>query len=123
MDNATIENLLYGVCAAGIGFALVWLSLDRRQEKRRDKDQTQNPVVPNGKPWWQVLDLTPAASRDQTRTAYWRKMQEFEPNKLAQLGPELRPIAEIRAQEIKAAYEQSERRFNVVTTPRPSTVT
>ena len=119
MDNASIENLLYGICAAGIGFALVWLFLDRRQEKT----QATSPAAPSGNPWWQVLDLTPAASRDQVRTAYWKKMQEFEPTKLAQLGPELRPIAEIRALEIKAAFEQSERRFNTVATPRPSTVT
>jgi DnaJ-domain-containing protein 1 len=117
MDGVTIENLLYGICAAGIGFSLVWLFLDRREDKK-DAD----PTAPNGKPWWQVLELSPTASRDQARTAYWKKMQEFEPGKLAQLGPELRPLAELRAQEIKAAFEQSERRFNVVANPRPSTV-
>ena len=119
MDSVTIENLLYGVCAAGIGFSLVWLFLDRRE----DKKDASNPAAPSDKSWWQVLDLSPAASRDQARTAYWKKMQEFESGKLAQLGPELRLLAEIRAQEIKAAFEQSERRFNVLATPRPSTVT
>jgi len=118
MDSVTIENLLYGICAAGIGFSLVWLFLDRRD----DKKDASNPAAPGDKSWWQVLDLPPAASRDQTRTAYWKKMQEFEPNRLAQLGPELRPLAELRAQEIKTAFEQSERRFNVVASPRPSTV-
>ena len=119
MDGVTIENLLYGVCAAGIGFSLVWLFLDRRDEK----EKAANAAAPSDTPWWQVLDLPPSASRDQTRTTYWKKMQEFEPSKLAQLGPELRPLAEIRAQAIKAAFEQSERRFDIVATPRPSTVT
>ena len=119
MDSVTLENLLYGICAAGIGFSLVWLFLDRREEK----EKIGSAAAPNDTPWWQVLELSPSASRDQTRTAYWKKMQEFEPAKLAQFGPELRPLAEIRAQAIKAAFEQSERRFNAVTTPRPSTVT
>ena len=118
MDNVTLENLLYGVCAAGIGFSLVWLFLDFRQGKAN----AGATAGPSDKPWWQVLDLAPTASRDQTRTAYWRKMQEFEPNKLGQLGPELRPLAELRAQEIKAAFEQSERRFNIAENARPSTV-
>ena len=118
MDNVSLENLLYGLCAAGIGFSLVWLFLDFRQGK-----PSAGPMMdPSGKPWWQVLDLSPSASRDQVRTAYWRKMQEFEPGKLGQLGPELRPLAEIRAQEIKAAFEQSEHHFNVAENARPSTV-
>ncbi len=118
MDDATIENLLYGICAAGIGFSLVWLFLDRRGGKK----DVDGAAALGDKSWWQVLDLSPTASRDQARTAYWKKMQEFEPGKLAQLGPELRPLAEIRAQEIRAAFEQSERRFNVVENARPSTV-
>jgi DnaJ-domain-containing protein 1 len=120
MDSADINNLLYGVAAAGIGFSLVWLFLDRRSEKNAGADTKSG--TPSDRPWWQVLDLPPTASRDQTRTAYWKKMQEFQPNKLDQLGPELRPLAEIRAQAIKAAFEQSEQRFNVAANARPSTV-
>jgi len=120
MDNVSLENLLYGLCAAGIGFSLVWLFLDFRQGK--PSASAGSAMGPSEKPWWQVFDLSPNASRDQVRTAYWRKMQEFEPGKLGQLGPELRPLAEIRAQEIKAAFEQSERRFSIAENARPSTV-
>lgn len=108
MDSAQIENLMYGVVAAGIGFALVWLLLDRSSS---NKESAGDASALKGKNWWEVLELSPDASRDEARAAYLKKIQEFQPENLRQLGPEMRRAAEMRVREINAAFQQSEVRF------------
>jgi len=58
-----------------------------------------------------VLGIAPDASRDDVKRAYLQKIEEFEPGRLAALGPEMRKLAEERLQQINLAFDAAERRF------------
>ena len=52
-----------------------------------------------------VLGVSPGADADQIRTAYKRKLAEYHPDKVADLGEELREVAHRRTKDIIRAYE------------------
>ena len=51
-----------------------------------------------------VLGVSPDASQEEVKAAYRLRMQEYHPDKVAHLGPELRILAERKAKEINEAY-------------------
>jgi preprotein translocase subunit Sec63 len=59
---------------------------------------------------YEVLGVTRDATLDEIRAAYQTKVQQYHPDKVASMGPELRDVAERRTKEINAAYEQLKRR-------------
>jgi DnaJ like chaperone protein len=72
-----------------------------RSREERTEDETEEPA------WWSVLQITQNASQEQIKTAYRSLMQQYHPDKVATLGPELRDLAERKSKEINAAYEQA----------------
>jgi DnaJ-domain-containing protein 1 len=64
------------------------------------RNQHDSPPI-----WWQVLEVGPEASLDEIKAAYKRKMSQYHPDNVANLGIELRVLAEKRSQEINAAYD------------------
>lgn len=57
-----------------------------------------------------VLGVSGQATQDEIEQAYRRRMSEYHPDKIASAGPELKALAERRASEINAAYEQIQQR-------------
>jgi len=55
------------------------------------------------------LEVRPGASRQEINTAYRRLVHQYHPDKVANLAPEFRELAERRMKEINAAYEQLKR--------------
>lgn len=55
--------------------------------------------------WPQVLGLPPDASLDEIRSARDRHLQAYHPDKVADLGPELRQLAKEKSDAITAAYQ------------------
>ncbi len=60
--------------------------------------------------WWSVLDVLPTATRDEIALAYKRKISQYHPDKVAQMGEEIRAVAERKSKEVNAAYEEATRR-------------
>ena len=58
---------------------------------------------------YDVLGVSPNASREEVSAAYRRPVQQYHPDKVADLGPELRELAEQRMKEINSAYESLKR--------------
>ena len=56
-----------------------------------------------------VLEVSPGASREEVSAAYRRLVQQYHPDKVSALGPELRELAEQRMKEINSAYESLKR--------------
>lgn len=54
---------------------------------------------------YDVLDLTPGATRGQLDATYRKLMTQYHPDKVAHLGPELREVAHEKSVEITRAYE------------------
>ena len=58
---------------------------------------------------YEVLGVAPGASEDEATAAYHRLVQMYHPDKVANLAPEFREVAERRMKEINAAYEELKR--------------
>lgn len=58
-------------------------------------------------PWHEVLGVSPDATQEQIVSAYRARMSEYHPDKAANLGPDIRALAEQRAKEINAAYAEA----------------
>ena len=57
-----------------------------------------------------VLDVSESADMDAIDAAYRRRMSEYHPDKVANAAPEIQELAERRARDINAAYEEIRRR-------------
>jgi DnaJ like chaperone protein len=55
--------------------------------------------------WFRVLEVPQTASREEIVSAYKQKISEYHPDKVAQMGEELRALAECNSKQINAAYE------------------
>lgn len=62
------------------------------------------------RPWWVILGVPQIATRDEILIAYRRKISSYHPDKVAQMGDEIRELAEHHAKEINTAYEEALRR-------------
>lgn len=58
-------------------------------------------------PWHDVLGVSPDATHEQIVSAYRARMSEYHPDKVANLGPDIRALAEQKAKEINAAYAEA----------------
>ena len=59
-----------------------------------------------------VLDIPESASMDDIEQAYRRKISDYHPDKVANAAPELKELAEQRAREINAAYDELQKMKN-----------
>jgi DnaJ-domain-containing protein 1 len=55
--------------------------------------------------WPQVLEVASTSSPQQITAAYRRKIAQYHPDKVAQMGAEIRGLAELRSRQINAAYD------------------
>ena len=55
---------------------------------------------------WHALKLSTGASRSRIQGAYRHMIQKYHPDKVAEMGTEIRQLAERKAKEINQAYEE-----------------
>jgi DnaJ domain len=72
-------------------------------------ESSQTRAANKPKVWYEVLELQPTADIADIKKAYHRKIAEYHPDKVADLGPELRAMAEMFSKEINVAYEEARR--------------
>jgi preprotein translocase subunit Sec63 len=107
------NEVLVTVLAGFIGFIVIWYLMGLITNKFSTGAGPAPPPPPShSRPEWaDVLGVAPDASRDDVKRAYLQKIEEFEPGRLAALGPETRKLAEERLQQINLAFDAAERRF------------
>ncbi|MEZ4752805.1 MAG: J domain-containing protein [Bdellovibrionota bacterium] len=54
---------------------------------------------------WQILEIPVGSSREQVKKAYRAKMQQYHPDKVAHLGPELQKMALDKTRAVQLAYD------------------
>ena len=59
------------------------------------------------RPWWVVLEVPRISTREEISRAYKRKISDYHPDKVAQMGAEIRALAERRSKEINAAHDEA----------------
>lgn len=82
-----------------------------RGENRASTDEKERAETASDakQPWWVVLEVPRIATRDEISRAHKRKISEYHPDKVAQMGAEIRALAERRSKEINAAYDEAMR--------------
>lgn len=106
-------QFLFIVGAAAVGFLGVSLVFEVRSNSkdaaRQARDNTDQPEPNKGRAetikWFDVLGVTPNASIEEIKTAYHEKVRQYHPDRVADLGEELRRMAEHGMKELNAAYE------------------
>jgi len=106
------SEVLVTVLAGIIGFVVIWYVMGMITDKFSTGPAPAPPSSSQSRPAWaHVLGVAPDASREDVKRAYLRKIEEFAPNRLAALGPEMRKLAEERLQQINLAFDAAERWF------------
>jgi preprotein translocase subunit Sec63 len=92
-------------------FAGYWVvsKLFFRSPAVKDEPRAANPAAATEPGWHEVLGVSAAASADQIREAYKRLISKYHPDKVDNLGQELKDLAERKTQEITAAYREGMR--------------
>jgi len=108
MDSGTSPMMLLVMVLAGLaGFAAVWFLMGLVSSGTPAQGTAaQQPAEPA---WAKVLEVSPNATREEVRQAYWKKIEDYKPERLADLAPDLRRQAEQQVHEINAAFEAAER--------------
>jgi len=79
---------------------------------RSPKAPTQPPpesTVDSQPRWNDILEIAPSASALEIRDAYKHLISKYHPDKVDNLGQELKDLAEHKSQEITAAYQEGMR--------------
>ncbi len=90
-----------------LGFRIYRL-LRARPEARRPADRTAPPESDARSPH-EVLGVSTDATPEQIRAAYQKQIRQYHPDRVADMGPELRDLAEQHTKELNAAYDALQR--------------
>ncbi|MDR6472215.1 DnaJ like chaperone protein [Paraburkholderia graminis] len=104
--------------AALVGFWVVGAILERFQKKPTETPSSSRPdagpgqasgfEMPQVDPFEEacrVLQLNRPFTTEQLRAAYRQRMSQYHPDKVSNLGPELRELAESKSKEINRAFD------------------
>jgi DnaJ-domain-containing protein 1 len=79
---------------------------EKRQSKRQREQERERRAT---RDWWKELAVAPDASIDEITRAYRRKVQQYHPDRVSGLGPELIELAEHHTRALNAAYAEAKR--------------
>ena len=81
------------------------------RETQAESDTTPAPEMGDAEPWYETLGVGPFATAQEVAEAYRRRIREYHPDKVAQMGPEIRAVADAMSKRINRAYEIALRRL------------
>jgi len=55
--------------------------------------------------WFRILEVSQSATKEQIITAYKQRIRQYHPDKVSQMGAEIRELAEFKSKQINAAYD------------------
>ena len=87
-----------------VGLWLYWRHLQRKAKRPRVTAASQQPRLPTSKPPHEVLGVERDATQAEIKRAYQKLVQQYHPDKVANLADELQQLAEQRTKELNAAY-------------------
>ena len=89
-----------------------WEQQKQQQEHRQQESQTHPPHPDQIDPaylqanWHHILGLTSAtAGAEEIKRAYHKRISEYHPDKVSQMGGKIQELAKVESQKINAAYE------------------
>lgn len=105
-------------CCGVLGYWLVAVFLPLLVKSREGyREDPSGPYAPADgptqagdsapRPWHEVLGVREDSSVTDIAAAYRQKISQYHPDRVAQMGPDIRQLAEQRSSEINAAYERA----------------
>lgn len=77
---------------------------NRSHTEESDNDEScKEESIPTS--WFRILEVSQSATKEQIVAAYKQKIRQYHPDKVAQMGAEIRELAEFKSKEINAAYD------------------
>ena len=102
-----VDIIVIAICLA-VGYKFVSSMMSTSDEPASEGSRPEPPnLFQRQPPWHDVLGVAPDATHDQIVSAYRARMSEYHPDKVANLGPDIRALAEQKAKEINAAYAEA----------------
>jgi DnaJ-domain-containing protein 1 len=91
------------------------LIMDKPKAQPAPEYQSALPPEQNREPekteptWYEILNVSPDATAAEIKFSYRTLMSQYHPDKVANLGDELKTVAERKSKEINIAYEEAMR--------------
>lgn len=91
---------------------------DNNSDNRSQENRAQNEAPGNDNSgekdcipgsWFRILEVSESACQKQIAAAYKQKIRQYHPDKVAQMGAEIREVAEFKSKQINAAYDHAMR--------------
>jgi DnaJ-domain-containing protein 1 len=82
---------------------------EQAREAERLHQQQREAKQLEAKEWWSVLEVSPRASAAEIRRAYYRKIKQCHPDRVAGLAPDFIDLAEKHTRTLNAAYDEATR--------------
>lgn len=104
-------KLVNFLAMAALAYVIIWIYRDLR-DQLRNKEAANNAKANSSKASpkaYQTLGIPPDSSLKEIKKAYQTLVQQYHPDRVADMGPELQDVAEARTKEINAAYEELKR--------------
>ena len=104
-------KLVNFLAMAALGYVIIWIYRDLK-EQLRNKDAAgtaQSTKKRASSKSYEILGIAPDTSLKEIKKAYQALIQQYHPDRVADMGPELKDVAEARTKEINAAYEELKR--------------
>ena len=104
-------KLVNFLAMVALGYVIIWIYRDLREQlRRKDAEKTiKSSKKQASSKAYETLGISPDASFKEIKKAYQALIQQYHPDRVADMGPELRDVAEARTKEINAAYEELKR--------------
>lgn len=112
------EELLAIIGGGYVGYLAITILLNEKDKNKinsstEPKSAAEHETSKNFAPevndissnWFQLLEVSELAAMIEITTQYKRKISQYHPDKVANLGAELKSLAEIKSKEINKAYE------------------
>ena len=90
---------------AALGYVIYWIYHDVKRQLQSTSPNSAPPQSPAElDDAYAVLGLNPDATMNDVKSAYQALVQQYHPDRVADLGPELQEVAERKTKELNAAY-------------------
>ena len=115
----TLTEALVVLSGLGIGYWFVSMFLRPARSDMADADREAARERPEGlggaprdddRPWHEVLGVLPDATDAEIVEAYRARVAQYHPDRVAQMGPEIRALAERKTAQINRAYGEARKR-------------
>jgi DnaJ-domain-containing protein 1 len=92
---------------------------EAERQRQRERAEAAAKLFQKEDEWWNVLEVSSHAGPEEIRRAYIRKMQQYHPDRVAGLAPEIVELAERRSKVFNAAYARARHVCRGLAPPKP----